>query len=344
MGISVTDPLGWAQQRTGLMLFKPFNAAKWFALGFSAWLAQIFENSSIWSNGLDGFSRMFGGTAPPPMRTGNVFLDVLASARQFLQLNLYWLVPFASMMILIALAIYWVRARGKFMFLENVALDRADVIDPWKRLGPLANNYFFFEFRLIVMAVFLTIGTLAICYYIAEPDIFNSQFTRASATAMILGAVLILIITMSYALIKAVAVDFLIPVMYLRGTTIGPAWSEFRSRVLPGHIGAFALFYLMRIFIGFVCWLIFVASLCVTCCAAAIPYVGTVFLLPIFVFLRCYSLFFLSQFGGEYNLLTELSSPTERAFPVVMPASPPLTSQTPPPLPPNSYPGDPRES
>ena len=37
----------------------------------------------------------------------------------------------------------------------------------------------------------------------------------------------------------------------------------------------------------------------------AIPYLGTVILLPLFVFLRCYSLCFLEQFGPSWRILWE---------------------------------------
>ena len=41
---------------------------------------------------------------------------------------------------------------------------------------------------------------------------------------------------------------------------------------------------------------------CATCCIAAIPYVGTVILLPIPVTLGAFSLLFLRQFGPDYDV------------------------------------------
>lgn len=44
----------------------------------------------------------------------------------------------------------------------------------------------------------------------------------------------------------------------------------------------------------------------VTCCLAGclmmLPYIGTVLLLPILVFKRAYSLYFLGQFGPQYDV------------------------------------------
>ena len=39
------------------------------------------------------------------------------------------------------------------------------------------------------------------------------------------------------------------------------------------------------------------------CCLAVLPYVGTVLLLPLSVFKRSYSVFFLEQFGREWRMV-----------------------------------------
>ena len=41
-------------------------------------------------------------------------------------------------------------------------------------------------------------------------------------------------------------------------------------------------------------------TLVCTCCLVIVPYVGTVILLPLHVFVRSYSLCFLAQFGPDY--------------------------------------------
>ena len=47
------------------------------------------------------------------------------------------------------------------------------------------------------------------------------------------------------------------------------------------------------------------AACCTCCCAAclfALPYVGTVILLPVHVFIRSYSLYYLAQYGRELDV------------------------------------------
>ena len=43
MNISVTAPLEQALRRAKLITFQPFDVSKWFALGFTAWLATLGE-------------------------------------------------------------------------------------------------------------------------------------------------------------------------------------------------------------------------------------------------------------------------------------------------------------
>jgi len=45
-----------------------------------------------------------------------------------------------------------------------------------------------------------------------------------------------------------------------------------------------------------------VATCCILGCLAAIPYLGTVLLLPVFVFRRAYSLYYLAQYGLDYDV------------------------------------------
>ena len=82
---------------------------------------------------------------------------------------------------------------------------------------------------------------------------------------------------------------------------------------------AFFLYVLFRIVIGMVIGVIVVAAVCVTCCCAccifALPYVGTVALLPVLVFERSYSLYYLRQYGREYDVFSPPSEPAEPAEP-----------------------------
>ena len=61
--------------------------------------------------------------------------------------------------------------------------------------------------------------------------------------------------------------------------------------------------------------------MCLTCCIGLLPYVSTVVTLPLHVFWRAYSLYFLQQFNPAYAIIVESQPPPTGGFPV-MPAAP----------------------
>jgi hypothetical protein len=64
--------------------------------------------------------------------------------------------------------------------------------------------------------------------------------------------------------------------------------------------------------------------MCATCCIVAIPYVGTVILLPMHIFFQGFLLLFLRQFGSDYDVWAGITQ-----APPALPAS---TSPIPPSL------------
>ena len=58
---------------------------------------------------------------------------------------------------------------------------------------------------------------------------------------------------------------------------------------------------------------------CVTCCIAALPYIGTVILLPVVMFLFMYPLCFIRQFGDRYDVwaVVRPTEPRRRQIPPV---------------------------
>jgi hypothetical protein len=376
MAKSVTEPISQAYERTAQMLFKPFDWRKWFVLGFAAFLAQLGEGGgggggNNWRiptpggggwrvprptppapiPGPGGVPAPFPPTTfPTPPTPQEEFVAFLAEAKQFIVGNLYWIVPAAIFVLLIIIILMWLRARGKFIFLDGVANDRAAIAEPWTRLAPQANSYFRFTLAIAALWFLLMLVSLGAIYAIALPDIRAQQFGGAAVAAILVGGLLVFVISVTFGIINVLAEDFIIPLMYLRITTIGPAWGEFRQNLLPGNFWSIVLFYLMRIVLAIATAVIAALATCVTCMIAAIPYIGTVLFLPLFVFHRCYSLYFLRQFGPDYNLIVERMPQMISAFPVIMPVQPPpqeggdYPPMPPPPPPPYQPPPPPPDS
>jgi hypothetical protein len=126
-------------------------------------------------------------------------------------------------------------------------------------------------------------------------------------------------------LIWSLISNFMIPIMYRRRCR---AYEAFRSvtSLIAAHPGEIVLYCLFLIALGVASIVVACVATCATCCLAAIPYVGTVILLPVFILFRSFSLLFLRQFGPDYDVWASF----------VPPGSTPLLSSAPPVPPPSS--------
>ncbi|MDQ6626023.1 MAG: hypothetical protein M3Y69_07785, partial [Verrucomicrobiota bacterium] len=118
---------------------------------------------------------------------------------------------------------------------------------------------------------------------------------------------------------------FMIPIMYRQRCDATRAFREGTSLV-GRYLGPVFLYLLFSIVLGAAFVAIACVLTCVTCCITAIPYVGTVILLPVYVFFMAYLLLFVRQFGPEYDVWANVA-PLEAATELLDPptAEPPPT-------------------
>jgi len=189
------------------------------------------------------------------------------------------------------------------MFLDGVVRNRGAVREPWGEFRYEGNSLFLFRvcLGLAVFCLFIVIAAGSVA--VAWPDIQARQFGASAVMALVLGIVLLLLLIIAVGCVGLFLTDFVVPIMYLRRTSVMPAWREFYGFLLADHVGTFVLYVLFKIVIGLVIGVMTVMITCLTCCCAALPYIGTVILLPLLVFLRAYPLYFLEQFGPEWQLI-----------------------------------------
>jgi len=105
--------------------------------------------------------------------------------------------------------------------------------------------------------------------------------------------------------------DFVVPLQFLHRSRCLAAWRELGG-MLRGNLGHLVLYLLFRIVLAMAIAVVLVGVVLVTCCIAgcllALPYLGTVLLLPILVFERAYSLHYLAQFGPDYDVFSPLAT------------------------------------
>ena len=318
--IEIFKPFGEAFELMKKILFQPFDVKKWFVVGFAAWLANL---------GGGGFNYQY-----------NRREDVQKLHEAISQIPHPILVTgicvLISLVLVLIILFAWLRARGGFMFIDCIVKNRRAVAEPWREFRKEGNSYFLFSlvvgFCFLILAALLSLPLIILAikgrYYLYlhrdRLDLYVISLIAAWVFVMLL-----------LVFVWALIANFMTPVMYRRRCR---AYEAFRAvtTLIAANPAEILLYCLFLIVLALASVIVGCLVTCATCCIAAIPYIGTVILLPVFVLLRSFSLLFLRQFGPEYDVWAGLM-PAEFS-PILSPASPvppPLTSAlNPPPEPP----------
>ena len=305
--ISVIDPISPAIQRVKDILFKPFDLGKWFTIGFCAWLAYL---------GCGGGSGGGGGgphwnAFHKPHEQQAKIAEGVNSAKEYLLDNLCWIIPLiaivAVVIIGIGLLIAWLNSRGKFMFLHCVATNKSEVKVPWHKFRKHGNSLFLFRMVLCIIGLaIVAVPILGIVLLIITMVTKTAPYA-ASIPGIILCGLIIFALSISLSLVRKFTFDFVAPIMFLQTASCVAGWREFLT-ILSVNKARFALYILFQIVIAIAIGTIIFIGFCIGCCFCCaslllfIPYIGTIILLPLFVFKRAYSLYYLRQFGPGFDV------------------------------------------
>ena len=303
--VSVTLPVTLAIERVRCMLFRPFDLGRWFVIGFCAWLATLGQGAS-------GASFRFPG------RFGNAdWHNTFEEARHFVLNNLHWIVALAVVLALVGVVLWvvfiWLSSRGRFMFLHCVALNKAEVKAPWHAFAPQGNSLCWFRLvvHLIGMAVILPLLLLLAVLLVGM--IRHESAEMAGILGVIGLGLAALAGALVFILVGKLTTDFVVPIMVLRSSLCLAAWKECFA-LLAANFWRLVLYLLFQVVLGILICLLVLTVVIVTCCCAgclmAIPYLGTVLLLPILVFGRAYSVYYLAQYGPTFDVFLPSEQPT----------------------------------
>lgn len=304
MEIGYARPLVRAWARMKLTLLAPFDLTKWLVLAFSAWLAGL-------ADGVGGGAP--GGRLSP--REGVSVMHGIESARDWL-LHHPWLVPLIAFAVVVAavliVLLLWISSRGKFIFLDNVVNNRARIVEPWQRYRRLGNSLFAWRLGFAAVA-FVVLAVLGGLVLLAAGGLDGFSFSSARGTVSIALAVLLLLLFIVAVAYVALFLDsFVVPVMARSDLTAVAAWRV----LLPWferYLGAFVLYglflFALAIGVGFLVVTVGLLTCCVGFLLLALPYVGTVILLPVLVAYRAFSLEFLAQFDPAFQFFPNTAAP-----------------------------------
>lgn len=311
--IEIFAPFGEAFATTKKILFQPFDLAKWFVIGFAAWLATMFSGGGFnFPNGYKKADWNWKATT-----NGHTSLEGLPP----------WAIPViigGGLIVLgIVILLLWLNSRGRFMFTDCIVRNRGAILEPWREFRSEGNRYFLLQLVIMTCSM-IVFGGLALLF------VFGWHWKNPILplpVIILLGVTFFLV-----ALVIGLLMKFIVPVMYRQRCG---AMEAFRAvwQLIVTHPGVFILFALFYLLLVIALAMIGCVAACVTCCIAALPYIGTVILLPAVMFLFTYPLCFIRQFGDPYDVWAVVRQgelpPPDPALPSA-PLIPPVQEPPPP--------------
>lgn len=335
--MNIIDPLSVAWQTVSKQLFQNFRLGKWFALGLSAWLANILignagncsfpvdilntllklNTRSDSSSGVSAHWPQFLALAPGQAQSTTPDLSQLFGGSSAI-LGVVGIVILAALLVglILGLIMLWVGCRGQFMLLDNVLHDRDAVVRPWKEFRRHGNSLFM-PFLMLgggnMILIFAVIVAAAV--FAAVPGLVQSieiwvWIVMGVVFLLCLGLVVLMAIFLM--LVREVGSVW----MYRNG---GTAWDAMRRIIaLAGEKPAEILFYVVvRIVLGVIFWTVIFTIGVATCCFGFLPYLNSVLTLPVSVFRVAYNVELVAQFGPEFDARV----PQSPVLPVIPPGA-----------------------
>ena len=131
--IEIFKPFGEAFELTKKILFQPFDLAKWFVIGFAAFLASLSGGMHFNFNG-------FNRNRDWHWKFSSVRHDMMETSTHWPG----WIIPLIVVGVLLVLALVvlcmWLGARGRFMFVDCIVRNRAAIKEPWREFRTEGNS------------------------------------------------------------------------------------------------------------------------------------------------------------------------------------------------------------
>ena len=308
--ISVIDPISPAIEHVRLMLFKPFDLSKWLIIGFCAWLAQLGRGGGGGGGGNGWKEYGHGGPVMETIKDG-----ILAH----LAVIIFVAAIVIPIVIIIAVVLCWLRSRGQFMFVHCVAGNKAEVVVPWNKFARHGNSLFLF--RLVLGFIgFLVIGIPIAASVFAGFVMCATGFNPAAIIGLTGAIFVVVVVAVLLGLIAKFTTDFVVPIMFLHTESSVAGWKQCLA-LISGNKAQIALYILFQIvicmviaFIVLAIYLLGFCCCCLSCCISLllivpifnliVLYPIVLILLPLIAFKRAYSLFYLRQFGTQFDVFS----------------------------------------
>jgi hypothetical protein len=313
--VSVLAAAERALQETQRRLF-PIRGERWLALGFVAFLDQC----GTGGGGSANFTNP-GGGGRGEGGGGAEIREGLSRALGYLSSHIVVVMVLVAAVLVFGLAvaalILWLRSRATFMYIDNVETGRADVKRPWREHAGRASSYFAWFFAFTIAQLGLTL-LLFVPMVWAIVDLVRHGANAGAIAAILVPVLLLIVMFIAAALLKAVLRDFVAPLQWYKGLSCGAALRVFRG-LLAGHTSTFVVYFLAKIVYAFVAGGILMMMSCLLCCGLCLccgllP-ILQILAQPLFYFERRFSLELLHDLG--YGLPAEPAAAPVPSAPAV---------------------------
>jgi hypothetical protein len=296
--IKYWEPVGSAWARMKEVLFQPFNLGKWMVMGFVAWFAGLNSGGGSSYNSSSFRDHDNGHLGETMHQVWSQYSTLILAVGSCVLITV----------VILSILFTWLGARGKFIFLDNALYNRAAVVEPWGKYRMQGNSLFLWKLAIGCIALALLLLIFAICLPLLWPMMVHQANLPLGIFGIIIGMALLFLFIVFFSYLGTFVYDFVVPLMLKYNLGIRAAWRHF-FQILKPRFGAFLVYGLIRYLLDFITGLALIAAGLLTCCCLflvmAIPYIGTVLLLPLFMFYRFLGIEFMRQFGDEFTVDAE---------------------------------------
>ena len=289
-------------QRMVQTLFRPFDLARWFSIGFCAWLAQIGSGPNL--QGLvdvEAFKRQVEAGTASATSLVSMMLDKLASTPLLTAAALAAVV----FSLLASVLLCWLRARGSLMFLHRIYRPNATIREAWQVAGPSGRALFWWRLGLgaIGWLALLALGSGAAVSLglglLRSRDWAGIGAAVTLPWALVWGGGLVFLLLV-WGTVKSLSFHFMEPCLYRDGAGVWAAWQRVWA-LCRDYPLAVTRFYVLLTLLMLAAGIAVMAFILFSCCLGffllLMPVVGAVALLPLLWLLRGFGAAFID--AGE---------------------------------------------
>ncbi len=311
--LDVTGSLGPAWNRMKLVLFQPFQAGKWFAIGLMVFMEMLVQagggNFNPGGSGRSGSSSGSGVGPSSPAEVADLIDKGFVWIDDNLELVLGIGIPAVGLLACLYVLLLWLSSRGMLMFIRVIARNDANVGDNWRATRFLVGSLF--KFRLVVQSVslLLVFGGLGALAYVLYRLLRRNETEWTAYVFELLPLVLTWFLpSLIGGLVSSLLRNFVAPMMLQFQESCSESFRRFIP-VLKQSVGAVIIFLILRVLFQILFGFANMIVVLFTCCIGGLPILNQAITAPFHVFDRAWSMYALRSLGADFDMFIEPAPP-----------------------------------